>query len=206
MISNPYFSLLFLVGCSSSSIEEEPRKELVTVSYVLQGEVVNTVTVQSGSKLGVDYIYDFSSHQEYAPTWKDESGKEYNKDTIVDQDTIVEGSQKANLNIVNELENDFVKITGINHVHQDGKLVLLETYYSKNIVISENALSNNGDVVEIYFPRVINHIYSGNFQGCDSLTTIYYEGTMEQFDGIPKEEFVLPSNVHMIYNTSFANS
>lgn len=197
------FSSLFLVGCTPN---KGAYKETVTVTYLVENNAVHTVQVEKGSKLGVNYIYDFDSHQEYIPIWKDEKGIEYNKDSIINKDISLEGIKCSNLNILNDIENDYVNIVGINHVHKDGKLVLLQTYYSKNIVILENSLSNNNDVNEIYLPRVINHIHSGNFQGCSNLTTIYYEGTMEQFDLTPKEDFILPSSVHIVYNTTFTIS
>lgn len=200
------FSLLFLVGCSPNEevLEESggTSVENVTVSYCLSNEVVHTLTIEKGSTLGVDYIYDYASHQTHVPTWKDEKGNEYNKDSIMDKDLTLQGSPKTNLNIFNNTEDDFVSIVGINHVHSDGVLVLSQTYYSKNIVIAENAITNSNDVREIYLPRVINHIYSGNFQGCNNLTKIYYEGTMEQFDAILKDAF--PTSVHMVFNTAFS--
>ena len=188
---------LLLCSCSVSN------KPIVKVTYLVNNEPVFVRVINKGDPIGISYIYDFPSHQTHASKWLDASGQEYTKESIIDKSISLNGVIRTNLQIVNNEEEEFVRIKGTYHVHEDGKLVIQENYYSKRVMIDENALTNNNDVKSIYLPKDLYHLSSGNFTNCPKLTSINYAGTMEDFDNLSKDTFTLPSGVHMVYNTSF---
>ena len=197
------FPLLLLCSCSSGGLTSN---EHVTIKYQIDNETVFIRIIDKGNQLGISYVFDYPTHQTHVSKWLDNSGTEYTKDTIINENITLYGISRTNLQIENNNEEEFVRIKGVNHVHEDGNLVVLDQYFSKPVFIDENALANNEDVKAIYLPRELYHLSSGNFSNCSKLTKIYYEGTMEQFDYLSKDEFTLPSGVLMVYNTSFVTN
>ena len=195
-------SSMLLSACGGST----PQKEHVTVTYTINNEAVFLRIIDKGDPLGIDYIYDYDNHQSHASKWIDSLNNEYTKDTIINSNVTVSGVVQANLLINNNEEEDYVHILGINHIHGDGNLVVLESYFTKPAMIDEAALTNNNNVKAIYLPQNLYHLASGNFFNCSKLTKIYYAGTMEQFANLSKDNYQLPSGVNMVYNTSFVIS
>ena len=79
----------------------------------------------------------------------------------------------------------------------------MPTYFGKEVCLGNFGIYNNDKVREVYLPVTLHHIYYGNFSNCANLTTIYFAGTEDQWNAIPKEFAPTPSTVSVIYNTSF---
>ena len=178
-------------------------RENLTVTYSVNGEIVNTVTVKKGNPLGVDYAYDMADHQSYAAKWNDSKGNQHNSKTIIEQNVKLIGTLESNLKVSTTGSDVLSFISAINHVHKDGKVVILGKYLNKEIAISNFAIKDNPDIKEIYFPLTLHRIFSGNFEKCPNLKTIYFAGSQAEWESIEKSS-TIPTGVRMVYNTSFS--
>lgn len=181
---------------------DELRKD-VTVTYKLDSTTVHTEIIKKGRTVGVNYVYDDDSHQTYADTWKDTNGVTFTKSTRVEDDMVVTGQLKANLQLSTTGTDVYTFINGINHVHADGKVVVLERYQNKEVCLGNYAIYNNPNVKEVYLPATLHYIYNSNFSNCGNLTTIYFAGTEEQWETIPKSFVTISSSINVVFNQSF---
>ena len=178
-------------------------REDVTVTYKLEYSTVHTETLKKGRSVGTNYVYDATSHQSYADTWKDTNGVTFTQNTRVEEDMVVTGQAKSNLQLLTTSSDVYMFVNGINHVHADGKVVVLERYQNKEVCLGNYAIYNNPNVKEVYLPVTLHHIYNSNFSNCGNLQTIYFAGTQEQWDAIPKDFVTIPTSVNVVFNTSF---
>ena len=177
-------------------------KTEVKITYVVEEEVVKEKKVIKGNQLGYSYIYENPNHQSYVSVWKDENGKEYNKDTIVNKSVTVEGTLTPSVIIFTTEENEYTYVNGLKYVFSDGIVVIDPIYKGKELCLGTGAIRNNKKIKEIYLPDTIHHIYDDNFTKCTKLKTIYYSGSEEQWNSIPSSSEV-PDNVTIVFNTDF---
>ena len=192
---------VLLTGCVVNYDPDKNNIEEVVVTYKVLEEVVNTQKIVKGEKLGTIYTYESSNHQSYVSEWSN-GGVIFDENTVVNGDITLTGSPKSSLQIFNTPENEYVYVNGVNHVHSDGKVVVLSTYYGKPVNIGLHAFSNNGEMRELYLPSNLHRIYSDNFVNCSNLTTIYFGGSEEEWTAIPTDS-VIPSSINLVFNTSF---
>ena len=212
------FSVSFsLVACSQNPNEQvngspststgtngdaEPLAVEVTITYKVLESVVNTKKVAKGSKYKNDYIYETPNHQSYVSTWKDSSGVTYDENTVINNNVELIGVVATSLQIFNTPENEYVYVNGTNHVHSDGKVVVLSEYFGKEVNIGLHAFSNNDSIKEIYLPANLHKIFSDNFVNCPQLTKIYFTGSEEAWNSIPNDSNI-PDTVSLVLNTEF---
>ena len=178
-------------------------REDLTITYKIDSAVVHTETIKKGRTISNAYVYDEDSHQYYASTWKDSEGKTYTQGTKIEQSTVLSGTIQPSLEIMSLGSDTYAFIEGIHHVHADGKVVVLERYQNKEVCLGNYAIKNNANVREIYLPATLHYIYGSNFYNCPNLRTIYFAGTMDQWNAIPKPYAEIGSNVNIVYNTPF---
>ena len=178
-------------------------REDVTLTYTINNEVVHQETMKQGREIKKTYVYETDDHQSYASYWKDEDGMSYGLGRRVDYDVTLYGTLEYSLKLLTTTSDVFVYINGVNHVHSDGKVVVAPTYLDKEVCIGNYAFYQNPDIKEIYLPTTLHQIYNGNFLGCGNLTTIYFAGSQEQWEAIPKSTVQLPETVSIVYNTPF---
>ena len=178
-------------------------REDLTITYSVNGSIVNSATAKKGNPLGVDYVYDTADHQSYAAKWKDSKGNQYNSKTVIEDNVKLLGTLESSLNVATTGSDVLSFVNGINHVHADGKVVVQEKYFNKEIAISNFAIKSNAYIKEIYFPSTLHRIFSGNFDNCPNLKTIYFAGSQAQWESIEKSS-TIPTGVRMVYNTSFS--
>ena len=202
-----YFSVDFKNISYKVFLYETPDelREDLTVSYKINGTLVNSETVKRGRAIQDNYVYDDKSYQNYSSVWKDASGKTYSKGSIVEENVTLNGTLQNNFKTLTTSTDVYTFISGINHVPADGKVVLLEKYQNKEICLGNFAIYNNSQIKEVYLPKTLRHIYSSNFSNCNNLKTIYFAGSQEQWEAIPKDFVTIPSSVRIVYNTSFSN-
>ena len=181
--------------------EKAKKDETVKITYKLGEEVVHTQRVHIGNKIGKLFVYESDNHQAYASVWKDKDNNEYTVDTKVNKSITLYSEPLTCLKLFTTPENEYTFINGINHVHKDGKVVVLSSYYDKEIKIGNGAINNNKDIKELYLPNTIHQIHDDNFVNCDNLTTIYYAGSEEQWNSIPNTS-VVPESISLVFNTN----
>ena len=177
-------------------------KEEVTITYKLSDQVVYTQKIEKGSELGSIYIYESINHQSYCSTWMDDDGTIYENTTVINSDITLMGEPRSSLILFTTPENEFVFVNGFNHVHSDGKVVILSSYYDKAVNIGVGAISNDENIKELYLPSTLNRIYDNNFVDCPNLTTIYFEGDENTWSSIPNSSDI-PDTVSLVFNSSF---
>lgn len=190
-----FFGLASVVAFVSQTIK-------VTVTYKVGEEIVYTQKVNKGSMLGSLYLYESPNHQSYASTWKDVDGVIYETTSVINNDVELLGELKTSLILFTTPENEYTYVNGTNHVHSDGKAVVLSTYYGKAVNIGDGAFYNNSKMKELYLPLGLNKIYSNNFVDCANLTSIYFEGSVEQWNAIENES-TIPESISLVFNTAF---
>lgn len=181
---------------------DELREDLI-VTYNIGSTTVHAETVKKGRTLTSDYTYDDELHQNYTSTWKDSNGKSYTKGTKIEENVVLSGTLQSNLTLSTTGSDVYTYINGIRHVHPDGKVVILDKYYDKEVCLGNYAIHNTTKIKEIYLPSTLHYIYNGNFSDCGNLKTIYYAGTQEEWDLIPKDLVTIPSSVSIVFNTAF---
>ena len=177
----------------------------VSVTYKIGEEIVHTQKIKKGSKIESLYTYESANHQSYASVWKDKDDVIYESTTIVKDNVELIGTVNTSLLLFTTEENVFVYVNGINHVHSDGKVVVLSSYYNKPTRIGLAALSNNAYMKELYLPAQLEKISADNFYNCSSLSTIYFEGTEEEWNAIPNDSEI-PESIHLVFNTAITYS
>ena len=202
LIAIVFLGCFVLISISGGGKSDTPPVEQVTVTYQVLEKVVYSQKVNRGSSISSLYIYENDNHQSYASTWKDGKGNDFTTETIMDVDITIYGELRTSLLLFTTDEMEYTYVNGINHVHQDGKTILLPTYYEKEILIGVGAFTNVLDMKELYLPSTIRHIYRDNFINCPQLTTIYYAGSEEEWNSIPTES-ELPEDIKLVFNTSF---
>ena len=170
--------------------EKAKKDETVTITYKLGEDIVHTQRVNRGSKVRSIYTYESDNHQSYASIWQDENGVEFTADTKVDKDITLYSEPLASLKLFTTPENEYTYINGINHVHKDGVVIVLDTYFDKELKLGSGAINNNKDIKELYLPNTIHQIFDGNFVDCDNLSTIYFSGSEEEWNSIPSSSVV----------------
>ena len=178
------------------------NKTEVKITYVVNEEVVKTKKVIKGNQLGYTYVYENPNHQSYATTWKDENGKIYNKNTIVNKSVTLNGDSLNTVITFTTEENEYTYVNGLNYVCSDGIVVIDPIYKGKEICLGIGAISNNKKIKELYLPDTLHHIYDDNFSNCSKLKTIYYEGSEEEWNAIPTSS-AIPDNITIVFDTSF---
>ncbi len=178
-------------------------REDVTISYQVGDSIVHTETVKKGRELGTSYIYDNPDHQTYVHTWKDPSGSSISSKTIINEDIVVKGTIQSNLATATTGTDVFTFINGVNHVHSDGKVVILEKYQNKEVCIGNYVFYNKPEIKEIYFPKTLHQIYSFNFERCGNLKTIYFAGSETEWNLIPSSS-TIPDSVQLVFGVSYS--
>ena len=117
------------------------------------------------------------------------------------------------MTVVGELEPNYIFMTtstdiytilrDVDYVPKDGKIVIMDQYNGKEVCLGNCAIYTRGDIKEVYLPATLHQIYSSNFENCPNLKAIYFAGTEEQWEAIPKEFVEIPSNVKIVFNTPF---
>lgn len=174
------------------------------VKFVLNNEVVHTLTVKKGRSISEMYIWENSNHLTHCAEWfmDDKYTTELLKTTKINEDITVYG--KTSNNIRSSYDSSGTCIWEIEYVSSDGIVVIPEGYMGGTIYISNFAIRNNNDIKEIYFPKGLRRIYSGNFEGVPNLQKIHFAGSEEEWKLIPTSS-TIPSNVIMVYNSVFQN-
>ena len=177
-------------------------REDVVVTYKIGNSVVNTQTCKQGRPIGTLYTYEERTHQYHASRWYDSDNQQYTAATIIDKDVTLTGYQERNLNVTTTSTDAYSFVNGINYVPSDGIIVVSEQYNNKDVCLSNYAFSSNSSVEKIYLPNTLRRIYSNNFTGCSNLRIIFYAGTQDEWEAVPKTTSI-PSSVLVVYNTSF---
>ena len=195
-------ALVILSVATAIFNEKAKEDEMIKITYKLGEEVVHTQKVRTGKKIGKLFVYETDNHQTYASTWKDKDSTEYTADTKVNKNITLYGEPLASLKLFFTPENEYTFVNGINHVHKDGKVVVLSSYYDKEIKIGNGAINNNEDIIELYLPNTIHQIHDDNFVNCDNLATIYFAGSEQEWNLIPTSS-VIPESISLVFNTSY---
>ena len=193
---------IVLVVSSFYVVNSNSKKtETVTITYNVLEETVKTETIIKGSKIKSIYTYESKNHQTYVSMWE-YGDNTLEESTVINEDITVVGTPETSLKLFTTDENEYTYINGVNHVHSDGKVVVLPTYRNKEINIGVGCFYNNEGIKEIYLPSTIHHIFDNNFVNCSNLITIYYSGDKNSWEAIPTSS-VVPNNVNVVYNTTF---
>ena len=180
---------------------DELREDL-TISYFVNNNLVNVDSIKKGRKITHNFVYESEDHLSYAITWKDSNGTTYQVGSIVNENLVLYGNALSNLSILTTSSDTYSFVNSINHVPNDGILVVAPRYYNKEICINNYAIYNNSQIREIYLPNTIHHIYNGNFEGLANLSTIHFAGSEAEWNAIPTTS-TIPSSVTLVFNSSF---
>lgn len=201
---------VFLYNSDSQELdppeETDPPEEIeeyVTITYMVNDEIVRTDKIKKGTSLTSIIIYDTPDHQYYASKWKDTNGNQLTTGMKIESDLVVTAQLTSNFQLSTTGSDTYTFVNKVNHVPADGKVVLLDKYINKEICLGMGAIYNSVYIKEVYLPTTLHVIYANNFSSCGNLKTIYYAGTQEQWDAINKEYVTIPSNIKIVYNTSF---
>ena len=174
----------------------------VLVTYKISESTVYTQRVNKDSRIGELFVFESDNHQTYCSEWKDVYGNIYSNESIISSNILLFGEAKSSLLLFTTDENEYVFINGTNHVHSDGKVVILNDYYNKVPKIGVSAFSNNSGIKDIYLPSSLYQICSNNFIDCPNLKNIYFAGDEGSWNSVIKESSI-PEEVELHFSTSF---
>ena len=200
-----YFSITFNDVNYEVRLYETPDelREDLTISYFVNDNLVNIDSIKKGRKITHNFVYESEDHLSYAVTWKDSNGTAYQAGSTVNENLVLYGNALSNVSILTTSSDTYSFVNSINHVPNDGILVVAPRYYNKEICINNYAIYNNSQIREIYLPNTIHHIYNGNFDRLANLSTIHYAGTESEWNAIPTTS-TIPSSVTLVFNSSFS--
>ena len=176
--------------------------EKVEVTYVVSSKTVKTKRVIKGNQLGYTYVFEGRDHQTYADVWKDVDGNVVDKTTIINKNTGLIGEPLSCILTSTTEEDEYTFINGLNHVCNDGIVVIASFYQDKELCIGDNVIKDNDDIKDIYLPTTVNQIGNNNFVNCSNLINIYYAGTEEEWNAIPNSS-VLSESITVTFETPF---
>ena len=201
---NYYLSIIFNDINYKVHLYETPDelREDLTISYYVNQKLLNTDSIKKGRQITNIFTYESDDHQHYSTAWKDENDVTYGVGSVVNKNLALYGVIGYDLKFTTTTSDPFSFISGINHVPSDGILVIASEYSSKEICVSNFAIRNNSQIVEIYLPSTIHNIYNGNFEGLVNLKTIHFAGSQVEWNAIPNTS-TIPSNVIMVFDSIF---
>ncbi|MBO4939739.1 MAG: hypothetical protein J6D30_01750 [Clostridia bacterium] len=183
---------------------DELRKDCM-VKFVVSGSEVHSVKVKERRCLTETYIWEDDNHLYHCNEWyTDDNFKvKFVSDEEITSDITLYGREESNIQTTYESGKIFV--TDIDYVPLDG-IIVIQSHGLFNVYISNFALHNDSSVKEIYLPATLKKIYYGNFDGMPKLEKICFAGSKEEWDLIMSDSSSeIPSNVVIIYNSSFSN-
>jgi hypothetical protein len=167
------------------------------VKFVLNNEVVHTLTVKKGRSISEMYIWENPNHLTHCAEWfmDDKYKTELLKTTKINEDMTVYGKISSNI------RTSTIFILEIKHVPSDGIVVISGDGATH---LSSSVICNNSDIKEIYLPKGLKNIYLGNFVGVPNLQKIHFAGSEEEW-GLITSRSTIPANVIIVYNSVFQN-
>lgn len=168
-----------------------------TITFKVNNNIVHTLEIKHGRKLPELYVWESSDYLSYCDKWYNEAtSQQLSLSEAVTADAIYFGYKHQTIKTMSDSSGVF--LTGFNYIHKDGIVVIP----SQVTYISNFALYNDSQITEIYIPSSIKKIYAGNFTQLPNLKKIHFAGSKEAWDAIPTSSTV-PSNVQMVYNSTF---
>lgn len=178
-------------------------RETHTVSFKLFSyqnySNVKNISVKDNKKCE-KYIYESNDHLCYCDIWYTDEARtqEFNLGyETIKQDITLYGLKKSNVQSRKDGDTFIMKI---NYVPQDGILVI--DNFLGSVCLSNFALYDNNNVKEIYLPKELKKIYSGNFSRMNNLTKIHFAGSEKEWNTIESSS-TIPSNATMVFNSKY---
>lgn len=181
---------------------EELRKDCI-VKYVIGDTVVNTVVIKELTNIQSLYVWENKNHLTHCKEWyTDEDMKsKFKASTKIIDDITLYGKVADNVEYRKNASEFF--IDGIAYVPADGILIIPDGGgYVKKSYIGTSAIYGNRNVREIYLPKNMTKIYTGNFKSMNGLKTIHFAGTKEEWADIQNWS-AIPEDVRVVYNSKF---
>ena len=178
------------------------RKITYYINDYLNSKEVHTETVKDKRKISSFYTYESSDNRYFCNTWYTDPDFStiFKLDTVIKEDISLYGRIRSNLEWTTLSSDAYSFITGINHLPSNGILVIPPRYLNKEICIGMYAIKDI-NVREIYIPKTVHVIYSGNFTGIGD-AIVYYEGTEAEWKAL----FYIQSDIYaknIVYNTKY---
>lgn len=159
---------------------------------------IDTLTVKEGRAYTTPYVWENDFN--YCDTWYKDEGRtqQFSWGQKIEEDIVLYGIIGSNVKTT--YSSGQLWVNGINHVPPSGKLIIDNQH--QETFISNYGLRDNNLVKEIYLPRNLKKIYTGNFKNLGSLEKIYFAGTETEWKAIEKNS-TIPNGVQIIFNTIY---
>ena len=174
-----------------------------TVTYKIDDQIVNTVTIKENRIIGEDYIYENPNHLSHCGVWKTSDGKPAGASTIVNSDLTLIGNEKENI-LFADVDDARTRVSSLDYIPSDRVVVVPKLHNGKNVTEIGESIFFSQQIKTIYLPKTITTIEENNFYACTILKEINYEGTEAEFlaiNNMSKDN--IPSTVQINYETVF---